>query len=320
MAQFDAFNGDADGICSLVQLRLAYPCDSQLITGVKRDIALLKQVNASEGDKVTALDIAFEKNAADVTRLLEQGASVFYADHHNPGELFEHPELTTHINTAPDTCTALIVDQLLGGKYHLWAITAAFGDNLTEVAQNLAEKADLTEQETKTLQQLGVCINYNGYGSDLADLFYHPKDLYQQVAGFSTPFEFIEQNKEVFETLLNGYTQDMASAADLAPIKETSSTRVFMLPNEQWARRVSGVYGNDLANQAPNQAHAVITLKADGNYQVSVRAPLTNKTGADTLVKQFPTGGGRKGAAGINILPADMLNEFISAFERQYSV
>ena len=92
-----------------------------------------------------------------------------------------------------------------------------------------------------------------------------------------------------------------------------------MLPNEPWARRVSGVYSNDLANADPARAHAVITLRANGCYLVSVRAPLDNKTGADELCMQFPTGGGRKAAAGINDLPAEMLQEFIDAFARFYA-
>jgi hypothetical protein len=40
--QIDVFNGDADGICALVQLRLAQPVQSKLVTGVKRDIQLLE--------------------------------------------------------------------------------------------------------------------------------------------------------------------------------------------------------------------------------------------------------------------------------------
>ncbi|OYW81954.1 MAG: hypothetical protein B7Z22_14920, partial [Hyphomonas sp. 32-62-5] len=39
-------------------------------------------------------------------------------------------------------------------------------------------------------------------------------------------------------------------------------------------------------------------------YVVSVRAPLSNKAGADILCSQFATGGGRKAAAGINHLDA----------------
>jgi hypothetical protein len=34
---------------------------------------------------------------------------------------------------------------------------------------------------------------------------------------------------------------------------------------------------------------------------------------------QFPTGGGRKAAAGINALPADQINKFIDALKERYS-
>ena len=37
---YDVFNGDADGIISLVQLRLSDPRDAELVTGRKRDIKL----------------------------------------------------------------------------------------------------------------------------------------------------------------------------------------------------------------------------------------------------------------------------------------
>ena len=58
MANFDVFNGDADGIISLVQLRLAEPLNATLVTGRKRDVKLLNRVDASEGDRVTVLDIS----------------------------------------------------------------------------------------------------------------------------------------------------------------------------------------------------------------------------------------------------------------------
>lgn len=44
MRSCDVFNGEADCICALLQLRLASPRDPELVTGVKRDIALLKQM------------------------------------------------------------------------------------------------------------------------------------------------------------------------------------------------------------------------------------------------------------------------------------
>ncbi|EKO3612062.1 DHH family phosphoesterase, partial [Vibrio metschnikovii] len=76
---YDVFNGDADGIIALLQLRLAEPIESQLVTGVKRDIQLLKKLTVNPGDSLTVLDISMAKNAFDLQRLLSEGASVFYA-------------------------------------------------------------------------------------------------------------------------------------------------------------------------------------------------------------------------------------------------
>ena len=46
MAYFDVFNGDADGICALLQLRQHTPRSATLVTGVKRDIGLLSRVDS----------------------------------------------------------------------------------------------------------------------------------------------------------------------------------------------------------------------------------------------------------------------------------
>jgi len=100
---------------------------------------------------------------------------------------------------------------------------------------------------------------------------------------------------------------------------EASSTAVLLLPDEAWMRRVSGVFVNALARKYPDRAHVLLTILGDGSYRVSVSAPLMNKTGADELCIQFPTGGDRKAAAGINALPSDMLDAFIEAFQTQYS-
>ena len=110
----------------------------------------------------------------------------------------------------------------------------------------------------------------------------------------------------------------MAKAKSADTLRTTSTSAAFLLPNEKWARRVSGVYGNDLANQYPDRAHAVLTSRPDDTYLVSVRAPLSNKTDADTLCMEFPTGGGRKAAAGINALPADMLEPFLDRLDSIY--
>ena len=85
---YDIFNGDADGICALIQLRLAEPRpDAVLVTGVKRDIQLLGRIPDEGVDRVTALDISFDKNREDVKRLLCAGAEVFFCDHHFSGDI-----------------------------------------------------------------------------------------------------------------------------------------------------------------------------------------------------------------------------------------
>jgi hypothetical protein len=318
MAHIDIFNGDADGICALAQLRNAEPLRSTLITGVKRDIALVKKANVAKGDRMTVLDVSFDKNREGVLKALGVGAEIFYVDHHFAGDVPASDRLTTIIDTDPNVCTSLLVNGHLRGKYVEWAVTGAFGDNLKASARTLAEPLGLSEERLLLLETLGICINYNGYGSSLADLHFAPAELFELVRPFPTPFAFVEQVPEAFEKLESGYRNDMASAAAVTPVRASEKSAVFILPNEPWARRVSGVYSNDLANVSPTRAHAVLTERPDGTYLVSVRAPLENKQGADELCRQFSTGGGRAAAAGINALPGDQLGAFIDALETQY--
>ncbi|MGI9287313.1 MAG: DHH family phosphoesterase [Pseudomonadales bacterium] len=321
MQYFDVFNGDADGICALVQLRNARPLESKLITGVKRDIALLQQLVAevSAIDEVTVLDVSMDKNMHALQEVLAQGAKVFYCDHHFAGDIPDAENLHALIDTAPDTCTSLLINDYLKGQYQEWAITAAFGDNLRNSALSLAAKTDLSERQLGQLENLGTYINYNGYGASLDDLHFAPTDLYRQLLPYANPLMFIQEANHTFTQLENGYREDMQSAQAIAADFSDASAAVFTFPNAPWARRVSGVYSNDLANAHPDRAHAVLTEKANGCYLVSVRAPLSNKTGADELCMQFPTGGGRKAAAGINDLPAEQLGDFIQALRARYS-
>lgn len=315
---YDIFNGDADGICALLQLRRAEPRDAQLVTGVKRDINLLSRVNAGAGDRLTVLDISLDKNREDLQRSLEAGASVFYVDHHFPGDIPEHAALTTLINEAPDVCTAALVNGHLGGAYLDWAVTGAFGDNLKDTARSLARGLAVSAEELDELEELGTCINYNGYGPSIEDLHFAPEDLYRRLAAADSALDFV-RNSPDFVRLRDGYRADMARAEALAPVQASKAIAVYSLPDEAWARRVSGVYSNDLATANPARAHAVLTTRPDGNYLVSVRAPLANKQGAADLCRQFPTGGGRAAAAGINDLPADMLDAFVAAFSDAYT-
>ncbi|PLW68832.1 DHH family phosphoesterase [Pseudohalioglobus lutimaris] len=315
---YDLFNGDADGICALIQLRLAEPRDATLVTGVKRDINLLARVEAAPGDDITVLDVSMDKNRAALDTVLAAGAKVFYVDHHFPGEIPDHAGLTSIINEAPDVCTAALVNGHLGGAHVDWAVTGAFGDNLKDTARTLARDLELSAADLASLERLGTCINYNGYGPAIEDLHFDPEELYRRLYAAGSPLEFVSASPD-FTRLAQGYDADMAQAAALQPVHASESVAVFMLPDEAWARRVSGVYSNDLATDNPGRAHAVLTRKANGNYLVSVRAPLSNKQGAAELCMQFPTGGGRAAAAGINDLPEGSLESFTSAFAEAYS-
>ncbi|TAK90174.1 MAG: acetyltransferase [Burkholderiaceae bacterium] len=319
MAHYDVFNGDADGICALHQLRLAQPCaDAELITGIKREIALLKRVQAVAGDIVTVLDISLDSNRADLERLLHAGAQVLYFDHHYAGDtLFAHPNFNGRIDTSSLVCTSLLVDVWLHGAHRLWAVTAAFGDNLHASARRAAEGLGLSETELTALQTLGECLNYNGYGEQLADLWFHPAELYRAVQPYADPRAFMAE-APAYQKLHSGYLADLDAAEHQTALLENESVAAFQLPDAPWARRVSGILANRLAHAHPTRAHAVLTPVADARYTVSVRAPLSHPAGADALCRQFPNGGGRSAAAGINGLPESDVPQFLQAFAAQF--
>ncbi len=317
---YDVFNGDADGIISLLQLRLADPQDNVLITGVKRDIELLIQVPEDAKEHVVVLDISMEKNQRDLARILSQGAKVLYADHHRAGDIPSSENLNAKIDLDANICTALIVNEMLGEQYHLWAITAAYGDNLIAKADELSKEAGLDKAQSELLKQLGTLINYNGYGSTEADLHFHPAELFRLLLNYQSPFDAISDKQSPYWTLLKAYEDDMKNALSVKPNHQSDTLSLYELPNTAWARRVSGVYGNLLANKYPNVANGVLTQNIDGTYTLSLRAPLSNKQGAGDICSQFETGGGRAAAAGINALKSSDIERFISITEQYYSV
>lgn len=317
MTTFDVFNGDADGLCSLHQMRLAEPCESVLITGVKRDIALVRQVQATAGDSLNILDVSLDKNREALLPLLEAGVNVRYFDHHFPGEIPAHTSLQAHIDTSATTCTGLIVNTWLQGQFLPWAVTAAFGDNLLDVAREAASPLNLAGERITLLEKLGTLLNYNGYGQTLSDLHFPPAELYQLLKPYSDPFDFIE-NEKAYATLADGYSSDRTQAEAIEPTLTTDSVAIYRFPDAAFARRIGGVFANELAQRHPQRAHALLTNIGDAACLVSVRAPLSNRDGADELCRQFDTGGGRKAAAGINHLPVSDLDRFSDALIKQY--
>ena len=317
MTTYDVFNGDADGLCALQQLRLADPADSRLVTGVKRDIQLLGRVFPGPGDKVTVLDISLDSNREDLIRILEAGAEIAYFDHHFAGDVPSHARLRTYLSGRADVCTSLLVDQFLEGRHRRWAIVGAFGDNLDAVATDLAAPI-LGEADIDRLRELGRLLNYNGYGTSVADLHFAPDRLFGLLQRFADPLDFCEDGR-VTGPLRDGYASDMAKATDLEPSAIGPRFRVTVLPDAPWSRRVSGVLANEMVRRQPDRTHAVLVPNSASDYTVSVRTAADSARRADDFCRQFETGGGRAAAGGINRLPQRQLDDFVRKFHETFA-
>lgn len=314
MAHFDVFNGDADGICALQQLRLEQPRAATLVTGVKRDIGLLARVPAQAGDTVTVLDVSLHRNRAALLALLAREVEVEYFDHHHAGELPSHPRLHAHIDTAPGACTSLLVDGHLAGRQRAWAIVGAFGDNLPEPAGALARTSGRSAQDAQAFRRLGEAINYNAYGDDLQDVLVPPAELFARVRPYADPLQFLAREPAA-AALVARCGEDLACAD--AHAQRLPQAGAWLLPDAAWARRVSGSFANALSEREPDRAHAVLRPARAGGWMVSVRAPRVQPRGADALCRLFG-GSGREAAAGIDQLPADRLDAFLAAFAQAH--
>jgi len=311
MAYYDVFNGDADGICALHQLRLADPLDSILVTGLKRDISLLEAVQAGKGDVVNVLDISLDRNRTALERLLDRGAVVRYFDHHYPGPIPEHPNLQVMIDASGGACTSALVDQHLGGRHRAWAVVGAYGDGLPLVAQRLAASLGADFRALAELRELGETLNYNAYGESPQDVLLPPLELYRLIHSYENPFSVL-RNELVVGRISSRRRQDLDRALETPVLRSERIFDAFMLPDETWSRRVSGTFANRLALDDPGRAHVVLTPAGEG-YVVSVRCPEGFVPTADELCRRYPGGGGRAGAAGIDRLARDGVEAFLDS-------
>lgn len=313
----DVCNGDADGLCAVLQWRLHAPRAATLVTGLKREIALLERVQAAAGDQVLVCDISMQRNRTALLRLLEQGVQVRYFDHHAVADIPVHPGLEAHIDLGSGVCSSLLMDRHLGGAFRAWALVGAYGDNLTRVADALAIAHGFAADQRQQLRALGEAINYNAYGEDERDVHITPARLYGVLSRYSDPLALWAQ--ETIGQELDALRQaDLRRAAGLKPHWQGDTGVVYLLPDEPWSRRVSGGLANELARAAPKRACAVVAptraAAAPGEgYRVSVRAPIDSPAGASELCARFG-GLGRAAAAGIDHLPAGELGRFVQAF------
>ncbi|MGB1491433.1 MAG: hypothetical protein ACPHTH_05910 [Candidatus Poseidoniaceae archaeon] len=271
-----AYNGDADGICSMVQWGLVYGIEGHRVTGVKRDIELLERVNPNPDDEIIVMDISLARNHARAVELSSQGFDIKWFDHHLAGEPID--AIATNIDTSANICTARIVEKFLGVESD-WAQVALHGDGLS------------VHSSKPEFKELGELLNYNGYGADLSDLHFHPDELLLLCLQAKTPQNFMDT--QAFMTLKNGFESDLLNAKNIE-----LSNGYYLLPNESWARRVVGVMAHRI-NESGNGPH-VIAIDKGESLQVSIRGT----EGIGDLCKMFG-GGGRATAGGIDALPKD---------------
>ena len=253
MRRFDVCNGDADGLCAVLQWRLAHPALATLITGLKRELALLQRVPAEAGDEVLVCDLSMQRNHAALLRLLDTGVMVRYVDHHKVDQVPQHAALQACIDFDPRVCTSLLMDRLLDGRFRAWALVGAYGDNLGRVADALAAGMGLGLAEQQQLRLLGEGINYNAYGADAGDQYIAPQALYARLSRHACPLQLLRDDGI-------GVELDALRRADLQqalaqPIHAAGGhARWVQLPDAPWSRRVIGGLANQLASSAPRQA------------------------------------------------------------------
>ena len=149
-------------------------------------------------------------------------------------------------------------------------------------------------------------------------MHFSPEVLFKALQPFSDPFEFYHASGEL-NRLWEGFRNDMRKAESELPVRQTSAGRIYRFQNQAWCRRVSGVYSNQIAREAPDLAHALLVERKDGTFLVGVRTPILKPEGAEKLCIKF-SGEGRAVAAGINNLAPEEVDRFFDAFDLQFTI
>ena len=135
---------------------------------------------------------------------------------------------------------------------------------------------------------------------------------------YDSPFDVVVDVGSPYARLQAGYEEDLGNARAVAMHSNTDKVCVVNLPDRPWAKRISGTFGNLLAAENKAKAIVVASSNSDGSLTISLRAPKNNPYGAADVCNQFPTGGGREGAAGVNALHATALSQFVEAVSLAY--
>lgn len=316
------FNGDADGLCAQHLHGLAEGFPAIRITGWKRDIRLLARVPDLPAARVRVFDISLDQNREALPPLLaREGFDIAWFDHHEPGTPPAHPRLALHVNQAPGLCTAAIAHLALGRRHADWAAVGAYGDNLPATAEGLLRDGGLPAEAWPALARAGLLLNYNAYGDRPGDVLFEPADLAARMEPFASARDFAAETS-LFDPLAAQLAADQDRFRGLAPAVSGPSAEAYLVPDEPWARRYAATWANERVRARPDTALALLHPGAQGAYVVSLRSPRLPggaSPAASDLAREFPTGGGRKLAAGINALPASDLDRFLKRFVLYYS-
>lgn len=313
------FNGDADGIISQHIAELSGLEPRRRVTGLKREIRLL-QDQPDVDATFYVFDVSLETNREGLERLLARpGVNLFWYDHHEPGIIPESPRLKTRILNTRGVCTALLAHAAFPGADPRWAATGAFGDNLPEAARALLSPLALPESEIDALREAGELINYNSHGETPDDVLFQPLEVAERMAAFRDVGGFLRESGFI-EPLRAQLSADKEAMGALRPEAGRGRASFYRLPAAPWARRLGSTHASALALANPDRAFAFAHPLRDGAYQVSIRAPRGDggAAPASSLALEFPTGGGRALAAGINRLPADAVDAFVARFFAVY--
>jgi hypothetical protein len=315
------FNGDADGLISQHMLYLSGLRPTLRITGMKRDISLMQRLPQDFTGDVYAIDISLKTNAEAARAFLSRaGGKLTWFDHHESAEFPASNRLMTHIHGGRGQCTGLIVNGVLGHRFDAWAAAAAFGDNVNTSADAVLSRHAMTQSDREDLTRLGEWLNYNAYGEP-QDALYAPASLAENMQGYADPLNFFRESG-LFGPLEAQLRSDEASAKALQPWSERNGARVFRVPDAPWARRFGATLVNRLVRENPACGFAIFQARTEGGYLVSLRSPQQGPRlhwDASHFASDYPTGGGRVQAAGINALPESLFEACAERFLSELS-
>ena len=272
------------------------------------------------GDACTVLDVSLDVNRAGAAGAARRPASpVRYFDHHFAGEVPAHPRLEAHLDLEPQRLhqpARRPLPRRAGSAAGRWSGRSATAWSRRRARWRAA--AGLAPAAAERLQELGVAINYNAYGETIADLHVAARragrgdGALRRSAGLRRALADLPAPRR---GVPRGHGAG-APARARAPGRGRGRVRA--------ARRGLGAARQRHAGQRPRQGPRRAApspssrRRPEGGYLVSVRVPRESSVSAEAFCRTFPTGGGRRTAAGINHLPGEELETFATAFEAQF--